>query len=114
MNHRTNRREFLRRTAITGAGVCLAASGMAAEQKPAPKQRPSVPPSERINIGLIGSGGRGGANLGGVLGDPGVNIVALCDVKESAFAGAIKAIEAAWEGPCKARRYSDWRKMLAG
>lgn len=112
MNHRTNRREFLRRTAITGAGVCLAASGMAAEQKPAPKQRPSVPPSERINIGLIGSGGRGGANLGGVLGDPGVNIVALCDVKESAFAGAIKAIEAAWEGPCKARRYSDWRKML--
>jgi predicted dehydrogenase len=85
-----------------------------AQKKPAavPKPRPSVPPSERINIGLIGSGGRGRANLGGVLSDPGVNIVALCDVNELAFEGATKAIAGVWQKPCKARRYSDWRKML--
>jgi predicted dehydrogenase len=56
----------------------------------------------RLNIAIIGSGGRGGANLGSVAGE---NIVALCDVNE-------QAIERAAAKFPKARRFTDFRRVF--
>ncbi|NIA15921.1 MAG: Gfo/Idh/MocA family oxidoreductase [Nitrospiraceae bacterium] len=61
-----------------------------------------TPPSEKLNIACIGVGGRGAANIRGVVGE---NIVALCDVDEERAAGAFRRFE-------KAPRYRDFRKML--
>ncbi|HXD85818.1 MAG TPA: Gfo/Idh/MocA family oxidoreductase [Urbifossiella sp.] len=58
--------------------------------------------NEKLNIAIIGSGGRGGANLGGVASE---NIVALCDVSRAAID------KAAVKFP-KAHRYADYRKLF--
>src|SRR6185437_5583577 len=57
--------------------------------------------NEKLNIAVIGAGGRGGANLRGVSSE---TIVALCDVSEP-------AIEAAARYHPKARRERDYRKL---
>ena len=58
--------------------------------------------NEKVNIAVIGVGGRGRADLKGV-GDE--NIVALCDVD-------LRQTGKAYEQFPKARRYRDFRKML--
>jgi predicted dehydrogenase len=57
--------------------------------------------NEKLNIAVIGVGGRGGANLSGVASE---NIVALCDVYEPAVDHAALAHP-------HARRYRDFRKL---
>ncbi|MFB0554873.1 MAG: Gfo/Idh/MocA family protein [Phycisphaerae bacterium] len=59
-------------------------------------------PSDKLNIACIGIGGRGGANLNGVRGE---NIVALCDVD-------MRRVGKAFEDYPKAKRYTDFRRML--
>jgi len=58
--------------------------------------------NERLNIGVIGVGGRGAGDLAGVAHE---NIVALCDVDES------RLKDAASKHP-KAEKYFDYRKLL--
>ncbi len=58
-------------------------------------------PGDKLNIAIIGVGGRGGSNLSGVSSE---NIVALCDVNEPAV------LKAAEKYP-KAKRYKDFRKI---
>ena len=91
----TSRREFLQRTAgaVTAFTIVprhvLAGSGRTA-------------PSDKLNIAIIGPGGRGGASVNGCSGE---NIVALCDV-DSRRAGK------AFEDHPGAKNYRDFRKML--
>ncbi|MGI9455068.1 MAG: Gfo/Idh/MocA family protein [Aeoliella sp.] len=59
-------------------------------------------PSEKLNIGFIGAGGRAGSNLAGCSSE---NIVALADVDN------VRA-KASWEKFPQARRYKDFREML--
>ena len=59
-------------------------------------------PNEKLNMGIIGSGGRGSANLRGVASE---NIVALCDVN-------VQTLEAVHKKYPKAKKYTDWRKMM--
>ena len=59
-------------------------------------------PNEKLNIGIIGAGGRGSANLRGVSSE---NIVALCDVN-------VQTLEAVHKKYPKAKKYTDWRKMI--
>ena len=63
---------------------------------------PAEGPSDRLNLAVIGVGGRGAANLGGVKSQ---NIVALCDVDE-------RRAGKAYEQFPKARRFTDFRKMF--
>ena len=65
------RRRFLQSTAALALG--------------APAFLRAKSPNEKLNIAIIGCGGRGGANLGAVSGE---NIVALCDVNERNLAAA--------------------------
>src|SRR5688572_27524492 len=58
--------------------------------------------NEKLNIAMIGSGGRGGANLRGVEGE---NIVALCDVDKN-------AVEKAAEKHKSAEKFTDFRQLF--
>ena len=62
------RRRFLQGAALAGAALAGAPAYVSCRA-----------PSEKLNIAIIGSGGRGAANMRPMLGE---NIVALCDVSE--------------------------------
>ena len=97
MNGRTSRRDFLKGSAVGGAGlVILGSRGLAGEA--APKQAPS----DKLNIAAVGVGGRGGADIGGCASE---NFVALCDVNAKALEGGKKRFP-------NAKTYADWRKMF--
>jgi predicted dehydrogenase len=61
-----------------------------------------TPPSGKLNIAAVGTGGRGGDNLAGLSGE---NIVALCDVDANTVAAASSRYG-------KAKTYRDFRVML--
>jgi len=96
MKRITNRREFLKSSALTGVGLVVTGAGAASagEKKAAP--------SDKLNMAIVGVGGRGGANMGGVRSE---NIAALCDVDDRHLANAARRFP-------KAKTYNDWRKML--
>ncbi len=89
----TTRRTFLKQSALTGVGFWVAAGTARAQ---------TDSPNEKLNIGLIGVGGRGRANTGGVAGE---NIVALCDVDDRNMAKAAERFP-------DATKYTDWRKAV--
>ncbi len=93
MKQVTKRRTFLKQATVAGAGVMVLRSGLLAAGKS---------PSDKLNIAVIGVGGRGRANLNGVRGE---NIVALCDVNSKNLAKAVEKYP-------KAKTYVDWRKCL--
>jgi len=88
---RVTRRQF-HRAALAAAGTALAAPAFVRGRNL----------NERLNIAIIGSGGRGGANLESVGSE---NIVALCDVNRA-------ALEAAGERFPQARQFTDFRKVF--
>jgi len=61
-----------------------------------------TPPSEKLNIAVIGAGGQGYRDAVNMAGE---NIVALCDIDEKRGAEGFKRFP-------KARRYKDYRRML--
>jgi len=87
------RREFLKTSAVIGAGYWIAQSAHAG---------PSKSPNEKLNIGVIGAGGRGAGNTAGCASE---NIVALCDVDQRNLAKAAERFP-------QAKTYRDWRKLL--
>lgn len=93
MKNRTNRRRFLQTTALAGVGVWMSSTSSAA---------PSRSPNEKLNIGIIGSGGRGGSNMNDVASE---NIAALCDVNAD-------TLKKAGDRFPKAQQYSDWRQLV--
>ena len=96
MSNRSSRRRFLRQAAVGATAASLGGSLGAA--RAAARQSPN----EKLNIAIIGPGGRGASNLQGVGGE---NIVAICDVDDRRAAGAFNQYP-------KAKRYRDFRKML--
>jgi predicted dehydrogenase len=96
MNHRAtgiSRRRFV-------AGSAALAFGISAPRSLSASSR--IVASDKLNIGIIGAGGRGADNLAAVRHE---NIVALCDCD---FRNAAESFE---RFP-NAKRYQDWRKML--
>jgi len=86
-----SRRRFLRDTSLaTGAVI----AGFPALLR-------SASPNEKLDIAVIGCGGRGGSNLSEVSSE---NIVALCDVNE-------RPLDAAAAKHPKARKFVDYRKL---
>ncbi|HUG92294.1 MAG TPA: Gfo/Idh/MocA family oxidoreductase [Planctomycetaceae bacterium] len=102
--NKMNRRQFAKRAAsgalsLTGAAVLLRAGLFAAESPAATVTSRS--PNDKLNIAIIGAGGRGGANMRSVAGE---NIVALCDVDENALR------RAAQQAP-RAKQFRDFRQL---
>ena len=87
------RRQFLATAAFAGAaGLIL----------PRAKLFGADAPSNKLNIALLGTWGRGEAHFGGISSE---NVVALCDVDENHLAFAAKRFP-------NAKHYVDWRECL--
>jgi predicted dehydrogenase len=89
---RVDRRNFLRVSAAAGAAAMLGRAGFGA----------SASPGAKLNVAVIGVGGRGGANLAESAAE---NIVALCDIDDNHLAAAARSFP-------KARTFVDFRRML--
>jgi hypothetical protein len=88
-----NRRTFLKQSTALGAGITILKSGIL---------KAGSSPNEKLNIAIIGVGGRGAANMNNVKSE---NIVALCDVNDKNLAKAARQFP-------NAKTYNDWRKCL--
>ncbi|MFW6162144.1 MAG: Gfo/Idh/MocA family protein [Planctomycetota bacterium] len=86
------RRGFLASTAGVIGGLTVLRSGLLGADAP----------SKKLNIAMIGAGGRARAHMGTAAAE---NVVALCDVNEKTLASAAKRFP-------KAEKYIDWRKAL--
>ncbi|MHC4324806.1 MAG: Gfo/Idh/MocA family protein [Planctomycetota bacterium] len=91
----TSRREFLQGAAGAVTAFTIVPSHVLGRAG-------QTAPSNKLNIAIIGVGGRGGASVNGCGGE---NIVALCDVDT-------RRMEEASKKHSRARRYQDFRKML--
>ncbi len=96
MSKTSTRREFLAKT----SGLAIAGAIAPAYMAPA-AGLPSVNP-DKLDLGIIGVGGRGGANLNQVAGE---NIRALCDVNGAALASAKQRFK-------DASVFTDWRELV--
>jgi len=96
-NQSGSRRKFLRNTSVAAAGYFIVPRHVLG--------RGHIAPSDKLNIGGIGAGGKGGGDLKNFAESPKVNIVALCDVDDRRSAESRKRFP-------KARYYKDFREML--
>lgn len=95
MNTRFSRRRFLSVAAFSGTGLLIldSASSVCSAQA-----------NEKLNIALVGVGGRG-EWFTGVIPRMGQNVVALCDVDETKNPDAYERLP-------QARKFRDFRRML--
>jgi predicted dehydrogenase len=70
------------------------------------------PASERITMGAIGIGGRGGYVMGALMGNPEVQMVAVCDTRRQRREGAKGAVDRRY-GNHDCATYIDLRELLA-
>ena len=87
------RRQFLKSAAVAGAGFMILPSGVWSGANA---------PSNKLNVALIGTWGRGEAHFSAISSE---NVVALCDVNEDHLAFGAKQFP-------DAKQYVDWRKCL--
>jgi predicted dehydrogenase len=99
-----DRRKFITRTAITTAGAGIASI------IPEEVWSAEVPPSDSLNIGLIGCRNMGYGDLQHHLANPGVNCVALCDSDENVLNE--KATDLKKKFNQSPKLYRDFRKLL--
>ncbi|MDO8683335.1 MAG: Gfo/Idh/MocA family oxidoreductase [Armatimonadota bacterium] len=93
MSKKISRRKFIKSAAVGGFGFVLLKNSRMAFGFEA---------NEKLNIAIIGCGGKGRSNLGSVAGE---NIVALCDVDDNTTAAAAEKFP-------QAKLFADFRKML--
>ena len=93
MNASHHHPTFTRRKFV-GFGLAAVAAGRVSTR--------AASPNGKLNIGIIGSGGRGGANLGGVKSE---NIYSLCDVNRN----TLESVKAKFGG---AKSTTDWREIV--
>ncbi|MFN4258311.1 MAG: Gfo/Idh/MocA family protein [Gemmataceae bacterium] len=93
MKHPVTRREFIRTSTLVGTGFWLGSvsQGRAAQS-----------PNEKLNLAVIGPGGRGKANLNSVAKE---NIVAICDVDDQRAGDAYERFP-------RAKKYYDFRRLF--
>jgi predicted dehydrogenase len=110
MRPKTNRRDFLKTSALATLGASAAgrlawAAGRDALGAP-DAAAPAPSPSERVNVAIIGVHNRGRENLNELVRETKEqNIVALCDVDETFLGETAKLYPSA-------KTYADWRRML--
>ncbi|MCX5654767.1 MAG: Gfo/Idh/MocA family oxidoreductase [Planctomycetota bacterium] len=104
-----NRRRFLK--TVVQAGAVLAAAPYVIPGSALGKDG-VVAPSDRITLGGIGIGSRGGYDLGCFLQEPDVRFLAICDVKD-ARRTAVKKMADSKYGNQDCAMYRDFRELLA-
>jgi len=103
------RREFLKR-GITAVGAALAAPHVVTST--ALGKEGAVAPSDRIVLGAMGIGGRGGYVLGCMLREPDVRCVAVCDVRRQRRERAKRMVDGRYRNQ-DCVTYRDFRELFA-
>lgn len=109
---RITRRRFLGRAAMAGTLPCVVPGAALGSQG-------GVAPSERITVGVIGTGVRGTTNMRGTMASPLAQVVAVCDCRRPRLQRAIElvnrhyAVRAGAGGRRGCRGYNDFRELLA-
>jgi len=99
------RREFVKRSALTGAALALPLILPA-------RLRGQTAPSNQIRVGFIGTGGIAQGHIDTLLGFPDVRIVAVCDVDRFRRDAAAAKIDAFY-GSGRCARHPDFRELAA-
>ncbi|EEF61034.1 Gfo/Idh/MocA family protein [Pedosphaera parvula] len=94
------RREFIGKSTIAAAGFWIGTHSLSAKQEDLINKQ--EPPSDRLNIGIIGTANRAASNITGVSSQ---NIVAVCDIDDN----YLSAISQKYPD---AKSYNDFRKLL--
>lgn len=105
MSIQPTRRKVLATGAAVSAFTIVPSSVLAQaakKKKSAYPDKEQLPPSERLNIGFIGAGGKAKSSIIPLMHH---NIYSLCDVDANRSADAFKHFT-------KASKYEDWREML--
>jgi predicted dehydrogenase len=97
MNEQINRRDFIKKAAVSTAGISLAMSGAGA--------RNVLGANDKIRLGLIGCGRQGRDNMGHFI-RQGVEVAAVCDVYEPNLQKGLS------DAGGKAKALKDFRQVL--
>jgi predicted dehydrogenase len=104
----TNRREFLWKAGAASVGLSLFPTIIKASVL---GREGHIPPSDKINMILIGCGGNGKVNLKQFLNLNDIRFVSVCDVDDNQSAAAKKIVDGQYvNNDC--RIYKDFREML--
>lgn len=89
-----SRRHFMRNLAGVGAGLAVARLGASAEPAAAGKYMTgfAAPKLDRVRVGFIGVGARGGGHLSQMMTLDGVDVTAICDNHPPTLAKAIEKV----------------------
>ena len=100
-----SRRHFLQSLLLAGVAPCFVpARVLGAEGQ--------LPPSARINLGVIGVGSQGTSDMRAFLAQKDVRVTAICDVNQRHLEGARKII-AESSGSKEVKEYRDFRELNA-
>ena len=113
-----SRRDFLKTTAagLGGAAVTGAAAAGQRKVQPAPETTLfAAPPLDRVRVGFVGVGGMGTQHLENCLSLEGVEVRAICDIREAHAERASQKVVAAGQGPPRlyTRGERDFERMCA-
>ena len=107
MNHPVTRRTFLKTTTTTAASAIAFPSVLRSQPAGTPA------PGNRLNVAIIGAGGRGGAAVQGMKDE---NIVAICDVDDERSGAELKSFAKKYPEEAarheSTARFNDYRKMF--
>lgn len=92
-----SRRSFIRNTAIASVGISIIPRHVLGKGY--------IPPSDKLNIAVVGGGGKGFSDMMHVWNNNTSNIVSICDVDWNQAENAFNKFP-------KAKRYKDYRKLL--
>lgn len=96
-NTNKGRRKFIKKTAIVAAGISIVPRAVLG--------RGFIAPSDKLNIAVIGGGGKGYSDAVNVWNKGASNIAAICDVDWKRAANAFEKFP-------KAKRYKDFRRLF--
>ena len=96
-NSKTSRRSFIKKSTVAFAGISIIPRHVLGQG--------FIAPSDQLNIGVIGGGGKGYSDALHAWNNGASNIAAICDVDWNMASNAFKKFP-------KATKYKDFRKML--
>ena len=97
LNNKTNRRTFIKNSVLAFAGISIIPRHVLG--------RGFIAPSDKLNVAVIGGGGKGFSDAVNVWNNGASNIAAICDVDWNMASRAFKKFP-------KAKKYKDFRKVL--
>src|SRR5438128_1117861 len=104
MSQEFTRRTFLTATAVTTAALASSVANGAAQPAPAATS-PSTAPARKLNLAIIGTGGRGMDHVREIGAIETANVIAVCDTDALMLVGAARHLP-------KARPFTDYREVL--